>query len=354
MHRSHAWQFMYPPLQNHTHGWLDVGDGHQVYWEECGNPLGRPALFVHGGPGAGCTPDDRRWFDPHRYRIVLFDQRGAGRSRPQGRLVANRTEHLLRDMETLRRHLHIERWLLFGGSWGTTLALVYAQRHAERVQALVLRGVFTATAREHSWLYTAQGAAAVHPAAWQRVTATIATSQGTDLLPALAAQLHCGDAAIEQLAARAWLQWEQDLMDLEQPDRHSPNQQAWACERPRDDGSALAMARIGVHYARHAFFLDEAQLLVHAARLCAVPGVMVQGERDLVTPPAAALALHRVWPGSQLQRLAAAGHASIQPAMAQQLIAATDHFGELAKRVASCQVFGTTIAPAPQPQGDQL
>lgn len=324
---SHAWQSMYPPLTSHAHGWLDVGDGHQVYWEECGNPLGLPALFVHGGPGAGCTPDDRRWFDPRRYRIVLFDQRGAGRSRPRGRLVANRTEQLLRDMETLRRHLHIERWLLFGGSWGATLALAYAQRHAERVQALVLRGVFTATACEQHWLYTAQGVAALHPAAWQRITATITASQNTELLPALAAQLHCGDAAIEQGAARAWLQWEQDLIDLETPDR-----QASARQQLRDDGAALAMARIGVHFARHAFFLDEAQLLVYAARLHTVPGVIVQGGCDLVTPPAAALALHLAWPGSQLLRVEAAGHASSHPAMAQQLIAATDHFGEPARR----------------------
>ena len=151
---THAWQSLYPPRQCHAQGWLDVGAGHELYWEECGNPVGPAALFLHGGPGAGCTPDDRRWFDPLRWRIVLFDQRGAGRSRATDRLAANTTEHLVQDIESLRRHLQIERWLLFGGSWGATLALAYAQRHAERVSALVLRGVFTATAQELRWLHS--------------------------------------------------------------------------------------------------------------------------------------------------------------------------------------------------------
>lgn len=345
--RTHAWQSMYPPLQNHVHGWLKVGDGHQVYWEECGNPLGLPALFVHGGPGAGCTADDRRWFDPRRYRIVLFDQRGAGRSRPCGRLVANDTEHLVRDMETLRRHLCIEHWLLFGGSWGATLALAYAQRHPERVHSLVLRGVFTATAPERHWLYMAQGAATLHPEAWQRLTLTIAASQRTDVLSALATQLHCGEEAIEHTAARAWLQWEQDLMDLEAQIPQAP-----ALQRLPDDGAVLAMARIGAHFACHAFFLEEGQLLVQAARLRTVPGVIVQGGRDLITPPAAALALHRAWPYSRLQRIEAAGHASSYPAMAQQLIAATDHFGEPSRRAAPRHIGDNTIVPDPQSQGD--
>ena len=322
---THAWQSMYPPLQSHAHGWLDVGDGHQVFWEECGNPLGSPALFVHGGPGAGCTANDRRWFDPCRYRIVLFDQRGAGRSRPSGRLVANDTAHLVRDIETLRCHLQIECWLLLGGSWGATLALAYAQRHAERVQALVLRGVFTATAHEQNWLYTAQGAATLQPEAWQRLTHSIAVSQCIDVPRALAVQLHCGDATVEHAVARAWLQWEQDLMESE-----TPNPQRSTQQNLTDDGAVLAMARIGAHFASHAFFLEEGQLLLQAARLRTVPGIMVQGERDRVTPPGAASALQRVWPHSQLQRIEAAGHASSHPAMAEQLIAATDHFGAAA------------------------
>lgn len=323
---AHAWQWMYPPRQCYAHGWLQVGEGHAIYWEVCGNPLGAPALFVHGGPGVGCRPDDRRWFDPAHYRIVLFDQRGSGRSRPQGELRANTTTHSVGDMEVLRRFLGIDRWLLFGGSWGTTLSLAYAQRHPERVVGLVLRGVFTATLEERRWLYTAHGAALLYPAAWGRLTSTIPVSQGTDPIEAAIASLHCGDPPVEQAAAQAWLQWEQDLMDFE---LNEPSQQprGLAVQRlPVEGPAALAAARIGAHFAQHSFFLRESQLLRQAARLQGLPAVIVQGDRDRVTPPAAAAALHRAWPGSRLLQLEAAGHASSHGAMAQQLIAATDDF----------------------------
>ena len=298
--RSHAWQWMYPPLQAHAQGWLAVGDGHEVFWEQSGNPLGQPALFLHGGPGAGCKADDRRWFDPRHYRIVLFDQRGAGRSRPSGRLAANTTEHLVRDIEALRVNLRVERWLLFGGSWGATLALAYAQAHPQRVSALVLRGVFTATEAERSGLYTARQA---------------------ELLDRLALQLHSGESATEQTAAQEWQRREQALMDHEFAHAAGP-----VPASPQDAAADLAAARIGVHYARHAFFLPEARLLTDAGRLRDLPGVIVQGMRDLVTPPAAAQALHRAWPGSRLQSVARAGHASSHPQMAQALTAATDSF----------------------------
>lgn len=321
---THAWQSMHPPLASHTSGWLEVGGGHAAHWEECGNPLGIPALFVHGGPGAGCAADDRRWFDPARYRIVLLDQRGAGRSRPAGGLEANTTTHLLQDMEALRRHLHIERWLLLGGSWGATLALAYAQVHPERVIALVLRGVFTATARERRWLYGAEGAATLHPLAWERLIGGLGATQGSDLPDAFHDLLHCGDARTEAAAARAWWQWECELIDPEP----GPAQTAGS-----GDAALLAMARIGVHYARHDWFLDEAQLLRQAGRLREVPGIIVQGARDLVTPPAAALALRRAWPGSVLHLVANAGHSSHHPAIARQLIEATDGYaaGQLSK-----------------------
>jgi proline iminopeptidase len=323
---DHAWKWMYPPRQCHAQGWLEVGEGHEIYWEVCGNPAGVPALFVHGGPGAGCTPDDRRWFDPSFYRIVLFDQRGAGRSRRQGELDANTTGHLVGDIEALRNHLQIERWLLFGGSWGATLALAYAQRHPERARALVLRGVFAATEEEQRWLYTAQGAARVHPEAWQRLTATLPDAQRGAPLAALAAKLHCGERAAEQVAAQSWLQWEQDLMDFEASEVSRPPNGPMPLRPVMEGDAALAAARIGVHFARHGFFLHESQLLRDAQRLRDVPGVIVQGARDLVTPMAAAVALHRAWPGSRLVRLEAAGHASSHGAMAQQLIAATDGF----------------------------
>lgn len=314
---SHPWQVMYPPLQRHDHGWLDVGDGHQVYWEACGNPAGAPALFLHGGPGAGCTASDRRWFDPAHYRILLLDQRGAGRSRPQGRLQANTTGHLAGDIEALRLHLAIEQWLVFGGSWGATLALAYAQSHPQRVSALVLRGVFLATTRERDWLYSAAGVARLQPEQWQSLVSQLPPSQCLDMVEAFSQQLCCGQLTTELDAARAWLQWEQDLMGQEGP---GPRTAA------ADEAVALASARIGVHFARHAYFLEESQLLAQAPRLSGIPGVIVQGTDDLVTPPAAATALHRAWPGSLLHLVDGAGHASSHPALAKQLIAATDFF----------------------------
>lgn len=290
---SHAWQVMFPPLQAHAHGWLDVGDGHRIHWEQCGRPDGPAALFVHGGPGAGCVADDRRWFDPAHWRIVLFDQRGAGRSLPSGRVFANTTSHLLRDIEALRRHLQVERWLLFGGSWGATLALAYAQRHPERVSALVLRGVFTATASERAWL----------------------EAGATD---ALTAQLHDPCPTTARAAALRWWRLEQARMDHEgEP----------AAAAPADE-DLLAMARIGVHYARHRYFLAEGQLLDGAAALQAVPGVMVQGEADAVTPAAAGLALHRRWPRATWQPVAGAGHASHHPETARRLVDAVEAFRE--------------------------
>lgn len=324
---THAWRWMYPPLQCHAQGWLDVGDGHEIYWEVCGNPMGAPALFVHGGPGAGCLPADRRWFDPRHYRIVLFDQRGAGRSRPNGELHANTTAHLVQDMESLRRHLKIERWLVFGGSWGATLSLAYAQRYPERVQGLVLRGVFTATSQERCWLYTAQGGAALaYPEGWRRLMASVPAAGRADPLAAFAAALHCGDPATQQAAAQAWLQWEQDLMDFE---ASGPSQAACGIApqcNAAQAAAALAGARIGVHFAQHGFFLAEGRLLRQATCLRTIPGVIVQGAQDRVTPPAAALALQRVWPASRLVLVKAAGHASSQGGIAQQLIGATDGF----------------------------
>jgi len=318
---QHAWQSMYPAIACHAQGWLEAGSGHALYWEECGNPLGQPALFVHGGPGAGCSPRDRRWFDPRRYRIVLLDQRGAGRSRPSGALAANTAPQLVADMDQLRRYLGIDRWLLFGGSWGATLALAYTQEHPDCVSALVLRGVFTATRAERDWLYTPQGAATQRPAAWQRLQDAVPDARGQGLLNAYAAQLNCNDPVTALAAAQAWTQWEQDLMAHEMVHtRVSPPPQA------ADPAQVLAMARIGVHFATHDYFLAEAQLLDHARRLHAVPGILLQGEHDLVTPAEAAATLHQAWPASSLLRIANAGHASSHPAMAQALIAATDHF----------------------------
>lgn len=305
----HAWQSLYPPVEVHASGWLAVDGGHRVYWEECGNPLGLPAVFVHSGPGAGCRLDDRRWFDPQRYRIVLFDQRGTGRSQPLGRVARNRTPLLVQDMERLRRHLGIERWLLLGGSWGATLALAYAQRHAARVAALVLRGPFTATARERRWLYGSAGAALRQPDAWRRFSAG-----GGRPLALLAQRLRSANQTDREQATRAWLRWEQELDG------------AAATSARELDELALAMARIGLHYARHAFFVSGERLLAQAGRLAGIPGVIVQGAQDRITPGFAAARLHQAWSGCELHLLPHADHASGEPATARALVEATDAF----------------------------
>ena len=316
MGEAHAWQLLHPPLACHEWGWLEVGEGHALYWESSGHPGAPAALFLHGGPGAGSRPDDRRWFDPQRWRIVLFDQRGCGRSRADDLLHANTTPHLVADIEALRAHLGIGSWLLFGGSWGATLALAYAQQHPQRVRGLVLRGVFTATRAEAAWLYGPQGAARRHPAAWQRLLQGAGSHDGNDLLDAMQARLDGPDDAARKAAAQAWWRWEQDLMSAEST--------LVAPQAPCADGQALACARIGAHYARHHWFIEEGQLLVGATRLRSTPGCIVQGLRDLVTPSAAARALHQAWPGAQWREVRVAGHASSHPFITRQLIAATD------------------------------
>ncbi len=312
---THAWQVLHPPVQHHDHGCLEVGDGHALYWEQCGHPGAPAALFVHGGPGAGCTAEDRRWFDPLRWRTVLFDQRGCGRSRALDPLRANTTAHAVADMEALRQHLGLDAWLLFGGSWGSTLALAYAQAHPQRVRGLVLRGVFLGTRAESRWLYGAQGAARRHPAAWQRLCDAAGVQAGQSLLTVMQLRVQADDAAAHA-AALAWWRWEHDLMDAETT---APGPRTQVLE----PAHALRAARVGVHYACAGWFLDHAPLLARAKKLHGLPGVIVQGARDLVTPPAAARALHAAWPGSQLVELRCAGHASTDSAMARQLITAT-------------------------------
>ena len=312
---THAWQLLHPPLACHDSGWLEVGEGHAIYWECSGHPSAPAALFLHGGPGAASRPEDRRWFDPQRWRIVLFDQRGCGRARAADPLHANTTPHLVADIEALRLHLGTPSWLLFGGSWGATLALAYAQQHPQRVRGLVLRGVFTATRAEAAWLYGPHGAARHHPAAWQRLLQSALSRSGDDLLDAMQARLE-GTAEEAQVAAQAWWRWEQDLMAAEST--------LVAPLPPCADSQALAYARIGVHYARHHWFIEEGQLLAGAARLRGLPGSVVQGLRDLVTPPPAARALQQAWPDAQWHEVRAAGHAASHPFITRQLIAATD------------------------------
>ncbi len=302
---------LYPPIEPYASGRLAVDSGHVIYWEMCGNPHGLPALFLHGGPGGGCSADNRRYFDPSRYRIVVFDQRGCGRSTPGGALESNTTAHLIDDIEALRGVLEIERWLLFGGSWGATLALAYAQQHPQRVSAMVLRGVFTARQSELDWLYR-RGASQMFPEAWARLGAFIPERERAELIRAYHARLTSGDAALEMAAARAWCLWEDTIATL------------LASPPSFNEATLRSLARIETHYFLHHAFLEEGQLMTNAPRLRGIPGIIVQGRYDMVTPPATAWNLHQAWPGSTLRIVPDAGHASSEPGITRELIAATD------------------------------
>lgn len=319
MNRDHDWNLntpsLYPPVVPYDSGHLNVGDGHSIYWEMCGNPKGMPAVFLHGGPGGGCTPNNRRLFDPERYRVLLFDQRGCGRSRAQASLRANTTAHLLADLEKMRDMFGIERWLMLGGSWGATLALAYAQARPERVSAMILRGVFTARRAEVRWLYQ-EGASFLFPEAWSRFAEFIPEGERDNLLAAYHARLHGGDDAPAVAAAHAWCAWEDEIMTL------YPQPNASSC----DEAALLALARIETHYLVNGAFIEEGGLIANAQRLRDIPGIIVQGRYDAVTPPRSAWELHRAWPQAELQMAADAGHASSEPGILQRLLRATDAF----------------------------
>ncbi|WP_407280908.1 prolyl aminopeptidase [Aromatoleum evansii] len=307
---------LYPPVAAHDAGFLDVGDGHRIYWEVGGNPLGRPALYLHGGPGGAATADARRFFDAARYRIVLFDQRGCGRSEPRDRLEANTTAHLIGDIEKLREALAIDRWLVFGGSWGATLALAYAQRYPTRVAALVLRAVFLGRQRELDWLY-ALGASQRFPDAWERFVAPIPARERDDFVGAYHRRVASADPAVALPAARAWCAWEDALI---------AGGQRPAATTDADDAALLTLARIETHYFVHRAFIEEGELLAGVHRLAGIPGVVVQGSADAVTPPAAAWELCRAWLGATLVVVPCEGHSSSEPGIQRSLVAATDRF----------------------------
>ncbi len=308
---------MYPPIEPYQHGWLDTGDGHRVYWELCGNPQGKPAVFLHGGPGSGCSPDHRRLFDPARYNILLFDQRGCGRSTPHASLDDNTTWHLVDDMERLRQMIGAERWLVFGGSWGSTLALAYAQTHPARVDALVVRGIFTARSEELRWYYQ-EGASWLFPDLWDEFLAPIPPDERDDLMAAYRRRLTGSDERVRQDAARAWSLWEGRTIRL-LPD-------AALAEQFGADHFSLAIARIENHYFVHHAFMDEGQLLRDAYRLANVRGVIVQGRYDVATPARTAWELSKAWPGARLEIVEDAGHAYNEPGILRALIAATDQY----------------------------
>ncbi|GLZ10716.1 proline iminopeptidase [Actinomadura sp. NBRC 104425] len=313
---------LYPPIEPYDSGLLDVGDGNRIHWEVCGNPDGKPAVMVHGGPGAGCTPAHRRQFDPKAYRIVLFDQRNCGRSLPHAAdpgvsLEHNTTWHLVADMEKLREHLGIERWLVFGGSWGSALALAYAQTHPDRVSELVLRGIFTLRPFELYWFYQ-EGASLMFPDLWEKFLAPIPEDEREDLLRAYHERLNSPDRDVRVAAARAWAQWEAGTMKL----RPSPD----LVESFGDPDFAVAFARIENHYFVNEGFFDHEQLLRDVDKIRHIPAVIVQGRYDVCTPPATAWDLHRAWPEAEFHLVDDAGHSYDEPGILHHLIEATDRF----------------------------
>ena len=309
---------LYPPIEPRATGTLDVGDGHSLYWEQCGNPEGKPVVFLHGGPGGGFSPSHRRQFDPALYNILLFDQRGCGQSTPYASLEANTTWHLVADMEQLRAMVGVDKWMVFGGSWGSTLGLAYAQTHPERVTELVLRGIFCFDQYELDWLYKDGGAASLYPDKWEEFVAPIPEAERGNLLEAYRARLDGADADERLVAAKAWSKWEGEVVTL-LPD---PS----VIEDFTDPHKAIAVARIENHYMLNHGWLEEGQLIAGAAKLRGIPGAIVQGRHDCCTPPRAAWALHRAWPEADLNIVPDGGHLYSEPGVLDGLVRATERF----------------------------
>lgn len=313
---------LYPEIEPYDHGMLDVGDNQLIYWETCGKPDGKPVVVLHGGPGAGCNEGMRRYFDPTVYRVILFDQRNCGRSIPHASqmdtdLSANTTEHLLADMEQLRQHLGVERWMLFGGSWGTTLGLAYAERYPQRVSEIVFMGITTTRKSEIDWLY--RGIAPLFPAQWERFQAGAgAAGQQDDMVAAYYRLLNDPDPAVRAKAAQDWCDWEMSMLSIDPDAKPNPR---WSNPEFR-----LAFARIVTHYFFHKAWLEEGILLRNADKLAGIPGVLIHGRLDLDAPLVTAWELARAWPDSELILVQGAGHSANDPGMTEAIIAATDRF----------------------------
>lgn len=307
---------LFPDIAPFETGLLPLDSGHVMYWEQVGNPRGQPVLFLHGGPGAGAGAVHRRFFDPQHWRLVVFDQRGAGRSRPLGELRANTTPHLVDDIETLRRFLGLEKWLLFGGSWGSTLALAYAQAHPSRVAGCVLRGVFLGRDAEVEWfLY---GLRRFFPDAWQAFAEHVSEAERGDLLGAYLRRLTDPDPLVHLPAARAWSQYEGSCSTL----LPSPETVASFAQ----DRTALGLARIEAHYFAHRLFLREGGLLSGMGALAEIPAEIVQGRYDMVCPAETAFELAAAWPRARLTIVADAGHSALEPGVRTALVAAVERF----------------------------
>jgi proline iminopeptidase len=316
-HRSgqkRAVEYLYPPIEPFDQRVIDMGDGHRIYVEQCGNPHGIPVVVLHGGPGGGCSPAMRRYFDPGVFRVILFDQRGCGRSRPHASVVANTTWHLVEDIETIRRELGIDRWIAFGGSWGATLALIYAITHPDRVAQLVLRGVFLMTQAELAWFYGG-GAGAFFPDIWARFTAPIPEAERGDLIAAYHQRLFSGNLMEETRFGRVWANWENALASVhhEGPVGESPAEYA------------RAFARLENHYFQNAGFLEEdGWILKNRPRIEHIPAKIVQGRLDMICPPLAAWRLAEGWDKAELRLVPLAGHALSEPGISAELVKVMD------------------------------
>jgi proline iminopeptidase len=308
---------LYPPIEPYHSGFIDVGDGHQMYYELSGNPKGQPVLFVHGGPGGGCTAEHRRFFDPHTYHIILFDQRGAGRSRPHAELTNNTTAHLIADIEQLRQHLQIDCWLLFGGSWGSTLSLLYAQSYPQHTQGLILRGIFLCRDQDIDWFYQ-KGASEFFADYWQDYIAPIAQNERQALVQAYYKRLTGDDEVARMRAAAAWSIWEGRTSNL----KTDPNILAHFA----DPHHALAMARIECHYFIHKAFIATNQILEHTNKLKQIPCTIVHGRYDMVCPINQAFALKQAMPHAELIICPKSGHSAFEAEITHALVSATQGF----------------------------
>ena len=325
----------YPAIEPYRTGRLAVGDGHELYFELCGNPDGVPVVFLHGGPGSGASPQHRRLFDPERYNIMLFDQRGCGRSTPLGSLDANTTWHLVADLELLRQTIGFERWLLFGGSWGATLALAYAQTHPTRVSGLILRGVFTGRRAELDWFYES-GASRLFPDRWENLMGPIPAGEQDDLIGAYRKRLtHC-DRVVRAEAAQAWTSWETATVMMRGgngpagpgPARGGGSSSGQAASGQVSDAT-IAFARLENHYFYHELWLEEGQLIRDAGKLAQMSGVIVQGRYDVVTPAITSWQLAQAWPKVEYRLVEGAGHAFAEPGILHELLEATDRFAQM-------------------------
>ena len=312
--QKRAVAFLYPQIEPFDRRMIDMGAGHKIYVEQCGHPEGEPVVVFHGGPGGGCSPAMRRYFDPGHYRIILFDQRGCGRSRPHASVADNTTWHLVSDIERIRKLLGIDRWIVFGGSWGATLALIYAEAHPDRVRALILRGVFLMMQRELDWFYGG-GAGAFFPDLWRGFAGLIPADEQGDLIAAYHKRLFSGDVLTETRFGRAWAQWENALASVE---HDGP-----VGESPAD--YARAFARLENHYFTHGGFLDEdGQILRDLPRIADIPAVIVQGRYDMICPPLSAWTLAERWKRAELKMIPVAGHALSEPGISAELVRVMD------------------------------